>query len=136
MRFLTLYKPGVEGGSPPTEQEMADMGQLIEEMTKAGTLIATGGLLPSAKGARVRYDGGKMTVTDGPFAETKELVGGYAVIEAKSKAHAIELTKRFLSVVRGGESEVREMWDAPTPPADVAGSRAAGKQAQKNMAKR
>lgn len=136
MRFMTLYKPGVDGGPPPTEREMADMGQLIDEMAKAGILIATGGLLPSANGARVRYDGGKMTVIDGPFAETKELVGGYAIIEAKSKAQAIELTKRFLSVVRGGESEVRELWDAPIPPADVAGSRAAGKQAQKNMAKR
>jgi hypothetical protein len=130
MRFMTLYKPGTDGGTPPTEREMADMGRLIEEMTKAGTLVATGGLLPSSQGARVRYDGGKMTVIDGPFAEAKELVGGYAIIEAKSKAHAIELTKRFLSVVRGGESEVRELWEAPiTPPAP-------GKQAPKQTAKR
>jgi hypothetical protein len=111
MRFLTLYKPGTDGGRPPSEQEMADMGRFIEEMSRAGVLIATGGLLPSSHGARVRYEGGKTTVTDGPFAETKELVGGYAILEAKSKADAIELTKRFLSVVRAGESEVREMWD-------------------------
>lgn len=113
MRFLTLYKPGTDGGAPPTEQEIADMGRLIEDMTKAGVLVDTGGLLPSSNGARVRYDGGKLTVTDGPFAETKELVGGYAIIRAKSKAEAIDLTKRFLSVVRAGESEVREMWEMP-----------------------
>ena len=111
MRFLALYKPGTDGGQPPTEREMAEMGRFIEEMSQAGVLIATGGLLPSSRGARVRYEGGKTTVTDGPFAETKELVGGYAILEAKSKAEAIELTKRFLSVVRAGESEVREMWD-------------------------
>ena len=136
MRFMALYKPGTDGGAPPTEQEMTDMGQLIEEMAKAGTLIATGGLSPSARGFRVRYDGGKMTVTDGPFAETKELVGGYAILEARSKEHALELTKHFLSVVRAGESEVRELWEAPIPAQSPASDEAPGKQAQKQTAKR
>ena len=136
MRFLALYKPGTDGGAPPTEQEMTDMGQLIEEMAKAGVLVATGGLSPSSRGARVRYEGGKMTVTDGPFAETKELVGGYAILEAKSKEHAIDLTKRFLSVVRAGESEVRELWEAPIPSPSPASDQAPGKQAQKQTAKR
>ena len=136
MRFMTLYKPGRENDMP-TEKEMAAVGQLIEEMAKAGTLLLTDGLQPSSKGARVRIDAnGKFTVIDGPFTETKELVGGYAIIEAKSKAEAIELTKRFLKTMGRGESEVRELWDAPIPPADVPGSRAAGKQAQKNVAKR
>jgi hypothetical protein len=136
MRFMALYKPGTDGGLPPTEQEMTDMGQLIEEMAKAGTLIATGGLSPSSRGFRVRYDGGKMTVTDGPFAETKELVGGYAILEAKSKDHAVDLTKHFLSVVRAGESEVRELWEAPIPAQSPASDEAPGKQAQKQTAKR
>jgi hypothetical protein len=136
MRFMALYKPGTDGGPPPTEQEMTDMGQLIEEMAKAGTLIATGGLSPSSRGFRVRYDGGKMTVTDGPFAETKELVGGYAILEAKSKDHAIDLTKHFLSVVRAGESEVRELWEAPIPAQSPASDQAPGEQAQKQTAKR
>jgi hypothetical protein len=113
MRFMTLYKPGKESDAPPTQKEMADMGQLIEEMAKAGVLIATDGLQPSSKGARVRLSGGKFTVTDGPFTETKELIAGYAIIQVKSKEEAIELTKRFLKVVGEGESEIRLMHDEP-----------------------
>jgi len=113
MRFMTLYKPGRESDAPPTEKEMADMGQLIEDMAKAGVLIATDGLQPSSKGARVRISGGKFTVIDGPFTETKELIAGYAIIQVKSKEEAIELTKRFLKVVGEGESEIRLMHDVP-----------------------
>jgi hypothetical protein len=113
MRFMTLYKPGKESDAPPSQQEMADMGQLIEEMAKAGVLIATDGLQPSSKGTRVRISGGKFTVTDGPFTETKELVAGYAIIQVKSKEEAIELTKRFLKVVGEGESEIRLMHETP-----------------------
>ena len=113
MRFMSLYKPGKESDAPPTQQEMADMGRLIEEMTKAGVLIATDGLQPSSKGARVRISGGKFTVTDGPFAETKELIAGYAILEAKSKEEAIELAKRFLEVVGEGETEIRLMHGGP-----------------------
>ena len=83
------------------------MGKLIEEMTKEGTLLSTEGCQSSAKGARVRLSGGKITVTDGPFVETKELVGGFAIIQAKSKEEAIELTKRFLKVAGDGETEIR-----------------------------
>ena len=110
---MTLYKPGRESDAPPTEKEMADMGQLIEDMAKAGVLIATDGLQPSSKGARVRISGGKFTVIDGPFTETKELIAGYAIIQAKSKEEAIELTKRFLKVVGEGESEIRLMHETP-----------------------
>jgi hypothetical protein len=113
MRFMTLYKPGRESDIPPTEQEMAAVGQLIQEMAEAGVLIATDGLLPSSKGARVSISNGKFTVTDGPFAETKELIAGYAIIEVKSKQEAIELTKHFLSVMGEGESEIRQMHDVP-----------------------
>ena len=113
MRFMMLYKPGTESDAPPTQQEMADMGRFIEEMAKAGVLIATDGLQPSSKGARVRISEGKFTVTDGPFAETKELIAGYAIIQAKSKQEAIELTKRFLQVMGEGESEIRLMHEGP-----------------------
>jgi hypothetical protein len=113
MRFMTLYKPGRESDTPPTQQVMADMGQLIGEMTAAGVLIATDGLQPSSKGARVRISEGKLTVVDGPFTETKELIAGYAIIEAESKEHAIELAKRFLTVMGEGESEVRLMHGEP-----------------------
>jgi hypothetical protein len=76
-------------------------------------LIATDGLQPSSKGARVRVSDGKFTVLDGPFTETKELIAGYAIVQAKSKQEAIELAKRFLEVVGEGESEIRLMHDTP-----------------------
>jgi hypothetical protein len=92
---------------------MEEMGQFIGEMAKEGVLLATDGLQPSSKGARVRISDGKFTVTDGPFTETKELVAGFAIVQAKSKQHAIELAKRFLEVVGEGESEIRLMHDVP-----------------------
>jgi hypothetical protein len=112
MRFMMLYKPGTESDAPPTQQEMEDMGHLIQEMAHSGVLIATDGLLSSSKGARVRISDGKLTVTDGPFAETKELIAGYAIVQVNSKDEAIELAKRFLNVVGHGESEIRLMHDA------------------------
>ncbi len=113
MRFLCLYKPSKSEGTPPTQQEMADMGKLIEEQVKSGTLLATEGCLPSAKGARVRLSGGKYTVTDGPFTESKELVAGFALIRANSKEEAIEQVKNFLKVAGDGETELRQIFEAP-----------------------
>ena len=85
------------------------MGKLIKESMKAGWLIATEGCLPSAAGARVRLSDGKFTVTDGPFSETKELVGGFAIIQANSKKEAIEHARYFLQVAGGGETEIRQL---------------------------
>jgi hypothetical protein len=113
MRFVCIYKPGKPEGGPPTQHEMAAMGKLIEEAMKSGWLLSTEGCLPSAKGARVRLSGGKYTVTDGPFAETKDLVGGFAIIQANSKEEAIEHTKYFLQVAGGGETEIRQLYEAP-----------------------
>lgn len=89
------------------------MGNLIEEAMKAGWLIATEGCMPTAAGARVRFADGKFLVTDGPFAETKEVIGGFAIIRANSKQEAIELVKGFLKVVGGGETEIRQLYEAP-----------------------
>jgi hypothetical protein len=111
MRFLSIYK-APETNVPPTTEEMAKMGKLIEEMTNAGVLLATEGCLPSAKGARVRRSGGKLTVIDGPFTESKELIAGFALLNAKSKEEAIELTKRFLEVAGEGECEIRQIFEA------------------------
>ena len=111
MRFLSVYKTA-ETGFPPTQEEMARMGKLIEEATKAGWLVAVEGCMPSAAGARVRKANGKTTVTDGPFAETKELIGGLAILEAKSKEHAIELAKFFLDHAADGECELRQLHQA------------------------
>ena len=112
MRFLCLYKPDKKEGVPPSQREMAEMGKLIEDMTKAGVLLATEGCQPSSKGARVRLSGEKITVTDGPFTEAKELVAGFAMIQVKSKAEAIEWTRRFLHVAGDGESEIRLLHEA------------------------
>jgi hypothetical protein len=133
MRFMTLYKPGKESDAPPSQKEMADMGQFIEELAKAGVLLATDGLQPSSKGARVRLSGGKFTVTDGPFTETKELIAGYAIIQAESLEEAIGLTKRFLKVVGEGESEIRLMHDEPA--FDAASTPEFGKADQRQPAK-
>jgi len=111
MKFLSMYKT-VERGVPPTQEEMDTMGKLIEEGFKAGWLVATEGCLPSAFGARVRRSGNQVTVTDGPFAEAKELVGGFAILQAKSKEEAIELARQFLKVAGDGECELRQIWEA------------------------
>ena len=110
MRFLCIYKPGKAEGTPPSQDEMTRMGELIEDGKKTGWLITTEGCLPSALGARVRQSDGKVTVTDGPFTEAKEIVGGFAMIEAESKQHCIELTKRFLSVAGDGQCEIRQVY--------------------------
>jgi hypothetical protein len=101
----------VERNTPPTAEEMAAMGKLIEEGMKAGWLLATEGCLPSALGARVRRSGGNVTVTDGPFTEAKEVVGGFAILKANSKEEAIQLAKDFLKVVGEGECELRPIYE-------------------------
>ncbi|MEV0170718.1 YciI family protein [Streptomyces sp. NPDC050803] len=99
-RYLSLVRID-ETNAPaegPSAELMQRMGELIEEMTKAGVLLDTAGLTPTAQGTRVHYAGGELSVTDGPFTESKEVVGGYALMQAKDKAEAIEWTKRFLKI--------------------------------------
>jgi hypothetical protein len=91
---------------------MAKMGKLIEEGMKAGSLLAVEGCMPSATGARVRLSNGKLTVTDGPFTESKEVIGGLALLQAKSKEEAIELVKQFIQVAGDGECELRQIFEA------------------------
>jgi hypothetical protein len=112
MRFLSLYKT-VERGVPPSQEEMAKMGELIEQGMKAGWLVSTEGCLPTALGARVRSSQGKVTVTDGPFTEAKEVVGGFAILQANSKEEAIQLVKDFLQAAGDGECELRQIYEAP-----------------------
>ena len=108
MRFLSIYK-AAETGVPPTPERMAKMGQLIEEGVKSGALLATEGCLPSALGARVRLARGKVTVTDGPFTEAKELIAGFALLQANSKEEAVEMATHFLNVAGDGECELRQL---------------------------
>lgn len=112
MRFLSIYKTA-ERNAPPTQEEMDRMGRYIEESMKAGELVSTEGCLPSALGARIRLAHGKVTVTDGPFTEAKEVVGGFAILNAASKEEAVELVRRFLSFTGEGECELRQLYEAP-----------------------
>jgi len=111
MKFLSMYK-SVEKNVPPPQEEMMKMGKLVEAGMKAGWLVATEGCLPSALGARVRSTNGKVSVTDGPFTESKEVVGGFAILRANSKEEAIQLAKDFLKVVGEGECELRQIYEA------------------------
>jgi hypothetical protein len=103
-------------GQVPDEQLMAEMGKLLDELTRTGQLVSTAGLRPTSEGVRVRlHRGGRLTVTDGPFTETKEVIGGFAILEAQSLAEAVDLTRRFLKVHGtdwGVECEVRQL-DGP-----------------------
>ena len=116
MRFMILVKATKESeaGVMPDEQLLAEMGEYNEELAKAGVLLAGEGLQPSSKGARVRFSGGKRTVIDGPFAETKELVAGFWIIQVRSKEEAIEWVKRVPNPFPGTESEIeiRQVFEA------------------------
>ena len=113
MRFMLLVKasPESEAGVLPTEDQFAEMGRFNEEMVKAGVLIDANGLQASSKGARVKFSGDKRTVVDGPFAEAKELIAGYWIVEVKSKEEAIEWVKRCPNPMNGdSEIEIRQVF--------------------------
>jgi hypothetical protein len=109
MRYLSIYKAPERGA--PTPEQMARLGKMIEEQMKAGTLLATEGCCPTSAGARVRISGSKISVTDGPFTESKEVIGGLAILKANSKAEAIEMVKVFLETMGEGECELREIFE-------------------------
>ncbi len=120
MRFMMIVKADkdYEAGAPPNPELMAAIGKLAEEGMKSGVVVSNGGLLPSSQGARIQVSEGKLTVTDGPFAETKELIGGYAIIQANSRKEAIELGSNFMQLhadILGpayeGQLEIRQMFD-------------------------
>jgi hypothetical protein len=98
MRFLSMVRIDEKSGQKPSERLMTEMGKLMEEATREGWLVATAGLRPTGEGKRVRWNRGKLTTTDGPFTETKEVIGGYAMLEAPSMEAAHELVKRFLRI--------------------------------------
>jgi hypothetical protein len=111
MKFLgyTLGDPNAPMPQPSPELYQK-MGAFVEEATKAGVLLATGGLAPVDEGVKVQYHNGEFTVLDGPFTEAKELIGGWALMECRDKDEAIEWTKRFLGVLGSGESTIRQVY--------------------------
>src|SRR4029434_8905975 len=118
MRFMMLVKANkdAEAGVLPDQKILSEMGKYNEELVKAGALLAADGLQASSKGARVRYSNGRFKVIDGPFAETKELIAGFWLIQAKSRVEAIEWAKRV--PFQEGEVEVRPLFELTGFPAD------------------
>ena len=116
MRFMVMVKASKdsEAGKMPSQELLTAMGKYNEELVKAGVMLAGEGLHPSSKGARVKFSGGKRTVTDGPFAETKELIAGFWLWQVKSKEEAIEWVKRCPNPMPGTESEIeiRQVFEA------------------------
>ena len=110
MRFMMMVKSSENAGAPPQEL-MEAINKLTVEQSQAGKLVAAGGLAPTAMSSRVRLCDGKLTVTDGPFVETKEVVGGFAIMNANSKDEAIEFAKTFLNHVGEGECELRQLFE-------------------------
>ena len=121
MRYMTIVKSAEPFRMPPPSLLQA-IGKLAEEATKAGVFVETAGLAPTAEGSRVRLSNGKISVTDGPFSEAKEVVGGYAIFEVKSKEEIMEWTRRFMELHQKhwpgweGETEVRQMAVMGPPP--------------------
>ena len=112
MRYMALLKGSRESEAfVPSKEDAARMGKYIEEAMRAGWLLATEGLQPSAKASRVHLSGGKRAVTDGPFAESKELIASYALLQVNSKEEAIERTYEFLELIGGGEVEIWQVYE-------------------------
>ena len=116
MRFMILRKADqtTEAGVLPGEKLLAAMGKYMEEMGKAGVLLAAEGLQPTSKGVRVKFSGGKPAILDGPFAETKELIAGFCLIQVKSKGEAVEWVRRWPAIDSDGnvEIEIRQVFEA------------------------
>jgi hypothetical protein len=144
MRFMGLLRADKESeaGAPPSRDLMERMGTFMEEITKAGVLLATDGLQPSSRGKRVKLAGGKVTVTDGPFTESKELVASYALFQTKSIDEAVHWTTRFLQVLGRGECEIRPLFEASDfppevfTPAEAAREETTRQEMKKNVKKR
>jgi hypothetical protein len=140
MRILGLLKAdeSSERGDPPSAELIQKMGAFIEEVTKAGVLLASDGLKPSSEAKRVRYAGGEATVTDGPFTESKELVASYGLFQVDTWDDAIHWTTRFLEVLGQGEVELRPLFEATDfspdifPPEEAAREAATREQMQRN----
>ena len=141
IRFMGLLKgdKDTEAGVMPDEKFLATMGAFFEEGVKSGVILSGEGLKPSSQGVRVRYSGGKRTVIDGPFTEAKELIAGYAIIQAKSKDEAIEWTQRFVTVDAPGryrkesDCEIRQMFELEDFPVDPAEKPEGWRQVEKRL---
>jgi hypothetical protein len=110
MKFLMTYTASPRS-APPTPEHMAEIGKFSEEMAKSGALLMTGGLVRPSKGTQLRMAGGKFTVKDGPYAESKELIDGFALVQTKSKQEAIDLAERFMRIAGEGDGEILQVFE-------------------------
>jgi len=115
MKFLMTYAASPDA-PPPTPEKMAAIGAYSERQAKAGVLLMTGGLVRPSRGIQMRCEGGKASVVDGPFAETKELIDGFALVEAKSREEAIALAAEFMALAGDGTAEILQVFDPGAPP--------------------
>ena len=117
MKFVSIFKldPSTFSAGPPDEKTIVAMDRLVKEMMESGVLVDTGGVLPAGASMRVQRSGERLTVTDGPFTESKEIVGGFAVLQVHSKDEALACTRRFLEVVGSGTCELHEVSEKPNP---------------------
>lgn len=124
MRYLCTLKAdeSTEAGDPPSMELMEQMGAFVEEGFRSGFLVATEGLQPTSKGMRAKYENGTLSVTDGPFTESKEVIASFALVEAESKEQLLHWTERFLALIGGGEIEIRPTYAAEDllPPEEAA----------------
>ncbi len=115
MKFLLTYQQRPDA-PPPTPEKMAAIGAYTHQMVESGVVVMTGGLVRPSTGVQLRCDGGKVSVTDGPFAETKELIDGFALVECASKQEAIRLASEFMQLAGDGTGEVLQVFDPGGPP--------------------
>lgn len=115
MKFLMTYAGKPDAG-PPSPETLAALGAYTERMMKSGVVILTGGLVRPSRGIQLECKGGKVSVTDGPFAETKELIDGFALVEARSKEHAVALATEFMQIAGDGTGEVLQIFEPGGPP--------------------
>ncbi len=143
MRIMGLLKADEhsEAGAPPSMELMERMGRFVEEITRAGVMLGSDGLKPTSAGKRVRLADGKVTVTDGPFTESKELIASYALFQVETMEEAVKWTTRFLEVLGGGQCELRPLFEASDfspesfPPEAAAREEATRKEMARNALK-
>lgn len=115
MKFLMIFHSD-PAAPPPSPETLARLGEYTQRMLASGTVVLTGGVVRPSHGVQIRSEGGKVTVTDGPFAESKELIDGYAIVNAASREEAIALSSEFLQIVGDGKGEILQMFDPGGPP--------------------
>lgn len=116
MKFLMTYA-ALPDAAPPTPEQMAALSAFTERNIKAGIVVLTGGLVRPSKGIQIKSERGKVSVTDGPFAETKELIDGFAVVEVASQAEALKIATEFMQIAGDGAGEILQIFEGPPPDA-------------------